>query len=65
MDRAHSHLRLKIFASVFPKNMIYCAHPVSIKGRFAIVTDVGDGMRWTQGRRKTSAADADGKAVWS
>jgi hypothetical protein len=35
------------------------------EGRFAIVTNVGCGMRWTLWRRKTSAADADGEVVWS
>ena len=35
------------------------------EGRFAIVTDVGRGMRWTQWRRKTSGANADGEVVWS
>ena len=35
------------------------------EGRFAIVTDVGRGMRWTRRRRKTSGASADGKVVWS
>jgi len=30
-----------------------------------IVTIVGHGMRWTQGRRETSAAGADGEIVWS
>jgi hypothetical protein len=30
-----------------------------------VVTNVGYGMRWTQWRRKTSGANADGKAVWS
>ena len=39
--------------------------PPSREGRFAIVTDVGCGMRWTLWRRKTSGADADGEAVWS
>src|SRR5882672_11898574 len=32
---------------------------------FAIVTDVGYGMRWTRERRETSAAHADGEVVWS
>jgi hypothetical protein len=35
------------------------------EGRFAIVTDVGCGMRWTRWRRKTSGAGADGEVVWS
>jgi hypothetical protein len=35
------------------------------EGRFAIVTNVGSGMRWTRWRRKTSGANADGEVVWS
>jgi hypothetical protein len=35
------------------------------EGRFAIVTNVGCGMRWTLWRRKTGDARADGKVVWS
>jgi hypothetical protein len=35
------------------------------EGRFAIVTDVGCGMRWTRRRRKTGDAKADGEVVWS
>jgi hypothetical protein len=34
------------------------------EGRFAIVTNVGCGMRWTLWRRKTGAAQADGEVVW-
>jgi hypothetical protein len=40
-------------------------HPAPQEGRFAIVTDVGSGMRWTLVARKTSATAADGKVVWS
>jgi hypothetical protein len=35
------------------------------EGRFAIVTNVGGGMRWTHLRARTKHADADGEAVWS
>jgi len=35
------------------------------EGRIAIVTDVGNGMRWTQAARLTKRADADGEVVWS
>jgi hypothetical protein len=35
------------------------------EGRFAIVTDVGRGMRWTRWPRQTSDVDADGEVVWS
>ena len=39
--------------------------PPRQEGRFAVVTDVGSGMRWTLWlRRKTSAAEADGEVVW-
>ena len=37
----------------------------SSKGRFAIVTNVGRGMRWTLWRFKTNGAKADGEVVWS
>ena len=39
--------------------------PCPREGRFAIVTSVGRGMRWTLPARATSAADADGQVVWS
>ena len=52
----------------FPPTLNRC-HLVSFRapqeGRFAIVTDVGRGMRWTRAARLTNRADADGKAVWS
>jgi hypothetical protein len=35
------------------------------EGRFAIVTNVGRGMRWTLSPRLTSAEEVDGKSVWS
>jgi len=35
------------------------------EGRFAIVTDVERGMRWTRWCRQTSDIDADGEVVWS
>jgi hypothetical protein len=35
------------------------------EGRFAVVTDVERGMRWTRWRRKTSAVGVDGEVVWS
>jgi hypothetical protein len=35
------------------------------EGRFAIVTDVGCGMRWTRQRATTNAREADGEVVWS
>ena len=44
--------------------------PVPQEGRIAIVTDVGSGMRWTQGgSARTARADesilAHGQVVWS
>ena len=35
------------------------------EGRFAIVTNVRRGMRWTPWLRKASAGRADGEIVWS
>src|ERR1700722_1783683 len=35
------------------------------EGRFAIVTDVGRGMRWTPSPWQTSRVWADGEVVWS
>jgi len=39
--------------------------PSHKRGRIAIVTDVGCGMRWMRECRKTNGTRADGKAVWS
>jgi hypothetical protein len=44
--------------------------PPHREGRFAIVTDVGGGMRWTRGAERyslarTSGAVGDGEVVWS
>jgi hypothetical protein len=46
------------------------AIPFPIEGRFAIVTSVGFGMRWTAASSRGSAARtsdeaADGEVVWS
>ena len=41
------------------------AIPSHTEGRFAIVTDVGCGMRWTLTVLLTRALDADGEVVWS
>ena len=35
------------------------------EGRFAIVTNVGCGMRWTRQCRETNDMHADGEVVWS
>ena len=45
--------------------MAYPRRLVPKEGRLAIVTDAGNGMRWTQIARLTKRADADGKVVWS
>ena len=39
--------------------------PVPKEGRFAIVTDVGGGMRWTRAALQTNGATADGEVVLS
>jgi hypothetical protein len=39
--------------------------PPNTKGRFAIVTNVGRGMRWTRMVLLTRAPLADGEVVWS
>jgi hypothetical protein len=44
---------------------ISVAIPAQTEGRFAIVTDVGQGMRWTRAAPKTKALPADGEVVWS
>ena len=48
-----------------PITCIFPRHPVPQEGRFAVVTNVGYGMRWTPWRRQTSGAVADGEVVWS
>jgi len=41
------------------------AIPPRSEGRFAIVTDVECGMRWTWIAPLTNGANADGEVVWS
>src|ERR1700730_13338095 len=43
----------------------FCRPALDKEGRFAVVTNVGCGMRWTRRRRKTGGAFADGEVVWS
>jgi hypothetical protein len=57
---------------VFSEIGVPCPCPVlDQEGRFAIVTSVERGMRWTQSelqraiRGRTNNIDADGQAVWS
>jgi len=50
--------------------MFPSAVPLSHEGRFAIVTDVESGMRWTSWRRARlpcgrTAPEADDEIVWS
>ena len=56
----------KIFTFPFYPNHFYIPRrPVPNEGRIAIVTDVGNGMRWTLAVRLTKRADAGGEVVWS
>jgi len=53
----------------FSEIVIYSPHPVPQRGRFAIVTDVGCGMRWAHGiAARVSRADerfrCDGEVAW-
>jgi hypothetical protein len=43
----------------------YRAIPAHTEGRFAIVTDVGHGMRWTRQVKRRMTLRADGEVVWS
>jgi hypothetical protein len=53
--------REKYISSVLQKHVIISAHPAPLQeGRFAVVTSVGRGMRWTRWLRWTSGAGADG-----
>ncbi|MEI9924504.1 MAG: hypothetical protein WDN50_14075 [Bradyrhizobium sp.] len=47
------------------KSVYIHGHPASQEGRFAVVTDVGCGMRWTRMVLLTRAPEADGEVVWS
>jgi hypothetical protein len=59
-------LSQKYFASRFDQiSFLICPIPSHTEGRFAIVTDVGGGMRWTLTMLLTTALDADGEVVWS
>jgi hypothetical protein len=44
---------------------ISLAIPAHAEGRFAIVTDVGHGMRWTRHVKRRMTLRADGEVVWS
>jgi hypothetical protein len=60
-----SPLRKNIPLRDLRKSAIYRPRPVPNEGRFAIVTNVGDGMRWTRAVLETKARHADGEGVWS
>jgi hypothetical protein len=47
------------------KSVYIHGYPASQEGRFAVVTDVGCGMRWTLIAPLTNGAKADGEVVWS
>jgi hypothetical protein len=53
--------------SVFRKRKSLYGPPIpfSQEGRFAVVTSVGRGMRWTRQLQQTSVVAAYGKIVWS
>jgi hypothetical protein len=56
----------KIFSFSFHPNQSHLSrYPAPQEGRFAIVTDVGCGMRWTRMVLLTRALEADGEVVWS
>jgi hypothetical protein len=57
--------RANILLSENQKMCILPTVPLPQEGRFAVVTDVGSGMRWTRQCRKTSDTGADGEGVWS
>jgi hypothetical protein len=48
-----------------PNQLYVSAVPPPLEGRFAIISDVGGGMRWTQALLLTRALAADGEVVWS
>ena len=56
----------KFFRSLLRQiTCISFAIPAHTEGRFAIVTDVGQGMRWTQHVKRRMTLRADGEVVWS
>ena len=57
--------RMRAALAKDPNQRHICAVPLSQKGRFAIVTNVGSGNAMDAAARATSAAEADGEVVWS
>ncbi len=60
-----SRLQKYFYSHLTQITCLSSAIPAHTKGRFAIVTDVGQGMRWTQAAPQTRALAADGEVVWS
>ena len=52
--RLSSPFRKKILVLFQPKSLLQRAIPSRLRGRIAIVTDVGYGMRWTRQCQKTN-----------
>jgi hypothetical protein len=48
-----------------PKSLLHPSPSRPHKGRIAIVTDVGCGMRWTRHVKRRMTLRADGEVVWS
>ena len=65
LNRLSSPSRKNILIFRNRKSVYILAHPASQEGRFAVVTDVGCGMRWTRMVLLTRAPEADGEVVWS
>ena len=69
LDRPSRPTHLQYSCCVFSEIVIYFAHPVPQRGRFAVVTDVGCGMRWAcRVAARVSRADersrCDGEVAW-
>ena len=64
-NRLSSPSRKNILIFRSRKSVYIHGHPVPQEGRFAVVTDVGCGMRWTRQCHTTNDMAADGEAVWS
>ena len=45
-------------------SLFFASRP-NTEGRFAIVTNVGQGMRWMRWHQRRMAPTADGEVVWS
>jgi hypothetical protein len=65
LDRLSSPSRKNILIFRNSKSVYIHGHPASQEGRFAVVTDVGCGMRWTRQCHTTNDMAADGEVVWS